>query len=111
MEVVSRNAGVRKLSAIAFGFHPGPRGAPFGSLKYIEAKAFCIDLQNPVASLLMFPLPSKVFIMSFDRTRSSPSSCCANHRELQEIVFAETKGPRPTTFQTVPWATERRRSR
>lgn len=111
MEVVGPNTGVCKFSAIAFSFYQGQRGATCDSRKYIEADAFCMDLQNPAISLLMFPRPSDVFIMSFDPTRTSPSSCCANHSELQEFMFAEMYRPLPAPFHKVPWATGTRRSR
>jgi len=40
MEVVGRNAGVMKFSAMAFSFYQGQRGATCDSRNYIESKAF-----------------------------------------------------------------------
>ena len=101
MEVVIPNTGVTKFSAIAFSFLHGR------SQRCYTTRAFCIDLQHPGDSLLMFPFPSRVFSLRFDRTRDSPSSCCANHPKLRDLMYSNINRPLPARCYKVPWGVGR----
>jgi hypothetical protein len=98
MEVIGPNTGVLKVSAIACNI------PLMSKMEDIKAVAFRIDLLKPPLSLLLFPLPSSVFVMGIDPT-SDPSIGCTNHAELQEAVFPEglCANQRSATFVGVPW--------